>query len=164
MESTWGPSGADRTQVGPMLAPWTLLSGQVYSQNRDDNLNVENFCYFSSWYATITYAIMIRSVHTLPTLMQQLKQPFYAQSKRHQGALSMLCCEADDLYFSKLNHIMVSVPVAFYALSNLVSWQSVLTDKDLRLPWQHFWYRECLASEWITAGHIYWLLPYRTGE
>ena len=25
--STWGPSGADRTQVGPMLAPWTLLSG-----------------------------------------------------------------------------------------------------------------------------------------
>ena len=24
---TWGPSGADRTQVSPMLAPWTLLSG-----------------------------------------------------------------------------------------------------------------------------------------
>ena len=24
---TWGPSGADRTQVGPMLAPWTLLCG-----------------------------------------------------------------------------------------------------------------------------------------
>ena len=22
----WGPSGADRTQVGPILAPWTLLS------------------------------------------------------------------------------------------------------------------------------------------
>ena len=27
MVPTWGPSGADRTQVGPMLAPWTLLSG-----------------------------------------------------------------------------------------------------------------------------------------
>ena len=25
---TWGPSGAVRTQVGPMLAPWTLLSGR----------------------------------------------------------------------------------------------------------------------------------------
>ena len=24
---TWGPYGADRTQVCPMLAPWTLLSG-----------------------------------------------------------------------------------------------------------------------------------------
>ena len=26
MEPKWGPSGADRTQVGPMLAPWTTLS------------------------------------------------------------------------------------------------------------------------------------------
>ena len=29
MGPLWGPSGADRTQVGPMLAPWTLLSGMV---------------------------------------------------------------------------------------------------------------------------------------
>ena len=29
MRPTWGPSGADRAQVGPMLAPWTLLSGLV---------------------------------------------------------------------------------------------------------------------------------------
>ena len=29
MGPTWGPAGADRTQVGPMLAPWTLLSGTV---------------------------------------------------------------------------------------------------------------------------------------
>ena len=27
MESTWGPPWADRTQVGPMMATWTLLSG-----------------------------------------------------------------------------------------------------------------------------------------
>ena len=26
---TWGPSGAARTQVGLMLAPWTLLSGRM---------------------------------------------------------------------------------------------------------------------------------------
>ena len=31
MGPTWGPSGADRTQVGLMLAPWTLLSGNVTS-------------------------------------------------------------------------------------------------------------------------------------
>ena len=29
MGPTWGPAGADRTQVGPMLAPWTLLSGSI---------------------------------------------------------------------------------------------------------------------------------------
>ena len=28
MGPTWGPSEADRTQVGPMMAPWTLLSGK----------------------------------------------------------------------------------------------------------------------------------------
>ena len=27
MGPTWFPSGVDRTQVGPVLAPWTLLSG-----------------------------------------------------------------------------------------------------------------------------------------
>ena len=27
MRPTWGPSGADRSQVGPILAPWTSLSG-----------------------------------------------------------------------------------------------------------------------------------------
>ena len=31
MEPTWGPSGTDRTQVDPILAPWTLLSGYTPS-------------------------------------------------------------------------------------------------------------------------------------
>ena len=34
MEPTWGPSGADRTQLGPMLAQWTLLSGMCQNQSR----------------------------------------------------------------------------------------------------------------------------------
>ena len=29
----WGPSGADRTEVGPMLAPWTLLSETAASRS-----------------------------------------------------------------------------------------------------------------------------------
>ena len=31
MGPTWVPSGADRTQVGPMLFPWTLFSGGICS-------------------------------------------------------------------------------------------------------------------------------------
>ena len=31
MGPTWGPTGADRTQVGPMLGPGTFLSGYLYS-------------------------------------------------------------------------------------------------------------------------------------
>ena len=33
MGPTWGLFGADRTQVGPMLAPWILLSGMVWHQH-----------------------------------------------------------------------------------------------------------------------------------
>ena len=32
MRPTRGPSGAERTQVGPMLAPWTLLSGNYFAR------------------------------------------------------------------------------------------------------------------------------------
>ena len=31
MGSTWGPTGPCRPQMGPMLAPWTLLSGMIVS-------------------------------------------------------------------------------------------------------------------------------------
>ena len=30
MGPTWDPPGSCRTQMGPMLAPWTLLSGSLY--------------------------------------------------------------------------------------------------------------------------------------
>ena len=33
MGPTWGPSGADRTKVGPMLAPWNLLSGVIFASS-----------------------------------------------------------------------------------------------------------------------------------
>ena len=32
MGPTWGPPGAVRTQVGPMLAPWTLLCGYALTR------------------------------------------------------------------------------------------------------------------------------------
>ena len=42
-----GPPGADMTQLGPMLVPWTLLSGCT----DDNNLNNENNeTYHSSWW------------------------------------------------------------------------------------------------------------------
>ena len=55
MGPTWGPSWAERTQVGPMLAPWTLLSGAIHihcifdSANNDSALPLfdNNECYIS---------------------------------------------------------------------------------------------------------------------
>ena len=42
MGPTWGPSGANRTQVGPMLAPWTLLSALAIF-HKDSNYNHRYF-------------------------------------------------------------------------------------------------------------------------
>ena len=38
MGPTWGPSGADRTQMGPMLTPWTLLSGMLSWHCKQNNI------------------------------------------------------------------------------------------------------------------------------
>ena len=43
MGPTWGPSGADRTQVGPMLAPWTLLFGAGRLNNGCRHISCENW-------------------------------------------------------------------------------------------------------------------------
>ena len=43
MRPTWGPSGADRTQVGPMLAPWTLLSGMLQIHYDASNIEFDIF-------------------------------------------------------------------------------------------------------------------------
>ena len=42
MGPTWGPTGTDRTQVGPMLAPWTLLSGTVYQTVHENVVVFQN--------------------------------------------------------------------------------------------------------------------------
>ena len=39
MGPTWGPSGADRTQVGPRLAPWTLLSGYIIYDGKTGSIS-----------------------------------------------------------------------------------------------------------------------------
>ena len=43
MGPTWGPPGSCRPQMGPMLAPWTLLSGnpfkyKITEKNTDEQI------------------------------------------------------------------------------------------------------------------------------
>ena len=41
MGPTWGPTGADGTQVGPIFAPWTLLSGETFAREHQLNLHLQ---------------------------------------------------------------------------------------------------------------------------
>ena len=43
MGPAWGPSGPDRTQVGPILAPWTLLSGMHMKVITMIHLNITHY-------------------------------------------------------------------------------------------------------------------------
>ena len=61
MGSTWGPSGAERTQVGLMVAPWILLPGKVPRckvPTDDDNLVITQYSrrhrvtFLYKWYNT----------------------------------------------------------------------------------------------------------------
>ena len=46
-QGSWGPSGADRTQVGPMLAPWTLLSGLLLLKSLPHGIQGLVYCVWS---------------------------------------------------------------------------------------------------------------------
>ena len=43
MLPTWGPPGSRRPQVGPMLAPWTLLSGVIAKGRSQNTFSSSNF-------------------------------------------------------------------------------------------------------------------------
>ena len=54
MGPTWGPSGADMTQVSPMLSPWTLLSGRVIGLSKICIL----FWYWHVWWVSMYSTII----------------------------------------------------------------------------------------------------------
>ena len=49
--STWGPPGSRRPQMGPMLAPWTLLSGLVTRKGFYEA--IQRTCQPKSWSALL---------------------------------------------------------------------------------------------------------------
>ena len=48
MGPTWGPHGTDRTRVGPMLAPWALLSGTRCAKTACCYICAQK-CVWSAW-------------------------------------------------------------------------------------------------------------------
>ena len=56
MGPTWGPPGADRTQVGPMLAPWTLLTGMIKQHTTYNEEEILNYHpYFRDYFGKLVH-------------------------------------------------------------------------------------------------------------
>ena len=49
MGPTWGPSGAERTHVGPTLTPWTSLSGSAIADMPEPTNITELFHSLGTW-------------------------------------------------------------------------------------------------------------------
>ena len=63
MGPIWGPSGADRTQVSPMLAPWILLSGCRCS-NSAKSSTAE--CWWQrNWYFMSIFRVLVISLNLM---------------------------------------------------------------------------------------------------
>ena len=57
MGPTWGPPGSCWSQMGPMLAPWTLLSGSSYVLTGDSSGAVIQYVHV--WFAMHTHLLVI---------------------------------------------------------------------------------------------------------
>ena len=95
MGPTWGPSGAERTQVGPMLAPWSLLSGRLCNSYALFHISAEKEILqdiMKDW-LSLPYTYQCMSVHFI--LQIYFKYQFYSKYKfwvrQNESYLFLLC-------------------------------------------------------------------------
>ena len=151
MGPTWGPSGADRTQMGPMLAPWTLLSERDYSGFRGVSRSSFTSLYGSGPYPIRNWPWQKKVIGPRPS--GQCWWPW-------------LCYQNEQLIFIQ---IMLHVDIACFIRSFIVfSFSQSVIDVTsylrfclkknpyhvlLKQKWLHFvynWFRHCLWF-WISV-------------
>ena len=74
MGPTWGPPGSCRPQMGPMLAPWTLLSGMFV----DAVIDVIQM----SWACDTTRHNITRYCNQRPVTKAEITSPHWSRGKR----------------------------------------------------------------------------------
>ena len=63
MGPTWGPPGADRTQLGPMWATWTLLSGEAWKYKTRRCLSLNACCHICRGVFEINNVVQLDNFH-----------------------------------------------------------------------------------------------------
>ena len=112
MGPTWGPSGADGTQVGPMLAPWTLLSGFMYT------------IYINTFYLII-YVILSLSSTELSTIIDPVNS--LVLQLNHMGALYSAVLSNQTSRIRRTIYKNWSVSRIVLQLSCAIFWSQVLS-------------------------------------
>ena len=132
MGPTWGPSGADRTQMGPILAPWTLLS---------DNLSTSIGIKIIPVPEDQPWWIWVK--HSYPMWWGWLKT--VTHTKRHGHVLLEMCLLTIYLkllfrkcMFSSLNHISLPcVPRSIWKITGTGFPNGVTSNKGYAITWSN---------------------------
>ena len=104
---TWGPPGADRTQLGPMLAPWNLLSGTFWVlpkpiKRRRYNLttSVIGWAHVPNdpWKIFFTWDTAVQDLHIFPRVRTKLSI-IAADIRDGTGSGAMACPEQEHYGF-----------------------------------------------------------------
>ena len=113
MGPTWGPSGAVRTQMGPMLAPWTLVSGITITKQYKtlyifyiDKLHFV-MCDLDTWNVNnVIYNITVRAINQFSAYFVQVlpKKRIYRICLNRWPSLISLArsIPSDTLYYGHL--------------------------------------------------------------
>ena len=140
MGPTRSPSGADRNQVGPILVPWTLLSGcsQMMPTNKTNlslSYTIQTINVIKTFTATVTFFMfshvryLCHSSHQLLRLVpqneQQLKWLENIQEQSGVGGHNLIETSGTDVTISKMEGIFYAWALAELLPFSATGWYLV---------------------------------------
>ena len=123
MGSTWGPSGADRTQVGLMLAPWNLLSGMLLTLTFS-KLHIQNILRIMHSCAFLWF-----DGFWLQFILTNIFQDYFPSTGR---IIQMPHCQISNPreYGNIINASLVKKNVNYLRLSDAIWWHRIRSTLD----------------------------------
>ena len=166
MEPTWGPPGADRTQVGPMLAPWTLLSVNLYSiENLDQwlchlalNSSSPSDAYMHQWCGSALVQVMACLLFDA----KPLPEPMLVYCQSHSWEQISVKFDSEFLSFSfKKMHLKLS-SAKMAAIFSRERWvdrlihDGCILQINLSLQWKCSYFDSTAARQSEAIVATYW--------
>ena len=137
-----GPSGADMTQVGPMLAPWTFLSGLLpFGQRIVKAVRCR--------YNAVHFLPNTHNIHPIARPLGRSMGVFHVGSNSHlyPASVTAVVCAITCQNGSRYNDTLLYLTPFYFntiALKYTISWQ--ISVMQLTLIWQTNLYRGCYCS------------------
>ena len=149
MGPTRGPPGSCQPQMGPMLAPWTLLLGWVLihvqpwlkydSKKSPGNYpspysTINTFCTFNQYHPEVEIKTLNFNINNgipvMLTTIHKKMQPFMIKEKYKQHRLK-------PMYHCTVDSMTHSIQITLQASTSMIKWQMPINySTDFRITWK----------------------------